>query len=91
MTTRSPLLLLIVLIVAVLSTVNAFFPRACTNSMTLTSSWVTTLQMSKAAHEEEKKKKRQQAMQAQTIKQGETDQSSSFQEAMDDAEQHAKQ
>ena len=91
MTTKSPLFLLILLIVVLFSTVDAFFPRTCTNSMTLTSSWVTTLQMSKAAHEKAEKKKRQQAMQAEAIKHGESKQSSSFKEAMDKAEEHAKQ
>ena len=90
MTTRSPIFLLIVLIVVLLSTVDAFFLRACTNSMTLTSSWVNTLQMSKVAHEEGERKRRQQAMQAERIKQKDNNEPSSFKEAMDKSEEHTK-
>ena len=90
MTPKYPLFFLVLLIVVLFSTVDAFFPRACTNSMTLTSSWVNTLQMSKAAHEKAEKKKRQQAIQAEAIKQGSSERASSFKEAMDKAEEHAK-
>ena len=86
MTANYLFLLTILTIVGFSSTVDAFFPRTPTNSMTLTSSWVTTLQMSKAAQEKAEKKKRQQAMQAAAMKQGESKQASNFKESMEKAE-----